>query len=330
MQRLPSGLSRTGLLAVSVLCALGWSSAAVAQAERKRASYGEWASSISAARVAQASTAIADITVAAGKAYWVESRPTEGARYVVVTLDAAGALRELTPPAFSARTRVHEYGGTPYVVRGDTLYFSNWSDQRLYAQKAGSMPAPLTPAGYRYADCTVDPSGPRLFCVREDHSSPGEPRNAIVAVSLEQGGAGAVLFEASDFVAYPRVSADGHRLAWISWNHPDMPFDGTTLHVGDLDGGALARGVVVAGSRTESVVEPAWDRDGTLYFMSDRSGWWNLYRWDGRRVRPVVALEAEFATPLWRLGQANSPSRVTAGRCSVTACKRAIDSRCSI
>ena len=272
---------------------------------KRRAPFGTWVSPISAAEVARSAIALYDIRVAAGRPYWVETRPADGGRRVVVTLDEAGKVLELTPPEFNARTRVHEYGGTPYVLRGDTLYFSNWSDQRLYRQKPGAPPQALTPAGYRYADCVADPVASRLFCIREDHSGGGEPKNSIVAVSLQHPGAGTVLYGASDFAAYPRVSADGRRLAWIAWNHPNMPWDATTLYVGELVGDGLAGITALAGGKNESVIEPAWDSDGALYFLSDRSNWWNLYRWRGQQIEEILPIAAELAAPLWFVGQAN-------------------------
>ncbi len=135
--------------------------------------------------------------------------------------------------------------------------------------------------------------------------APGEAKNAIVSVPVTGGSAGTVLFGDSDFVGYPRLSPDGKRLAWIAWNHPDMPWDATTLHVADLVGDRLENLQTVAGGPRESVLEPAWDADGTLYFVSDRSDWWNLYRWNGQRVEPVLPLEAEVGSPLWVLGQSN-------------------------
>ena len=301
---------------------------------KKQAPYGTWHSPLAAADLASSAISLNYVQVAAvqvpdgqvseGIPYWVESRPAEGGRNVVVTSAAGGALRELTPAGFNARTRVHEYGGTPYVMSRGMLYFSNFTDQRLYLQRPGETPVALTPAGYRYADFEFDSSGRRLFCVREDHTGGGEPKNAIVLLDVTAGGgsgtsaasgtldasaAGKVLFDGSDFVGYPRVSPDGRRIAWIAWNHPDMPWDTTTLYVANLTpGSGLSDITAVAGDRSaaeESVVEPRWDLDGTLYFLSDRSNWWNLYRYQDGRVAPVFSFEAEIASPLWTLGQSN-------------------------
>jgi len=267
--------------------------------------FGTWPSPIAAADLARSSVTLTYVRALHGVPYWLESRPNEQGRYVIVTPDAAGGFTELTPAGFNARTRVHEYGGVPYTLQRDAIYFSNFADQRLYVQRAGAEPVALTPEGYRYADSELDPSGTLLFCVREDHTGAGEPRNAIVAVPTAGGSAGTVLFGESDFVAYPRVSVDGKRLAWIAWNHPNMPWDATSLYVADLVDGRLEGITRVAGDADESVLEPAWDTDGTLYFISDRSDWWNLYRWTGAQVEPVLTLEAEIGGPLWVLGLSN-------------------------
>jgi hypothetical protein len=220
-----------------------------------------------------------------------------------VTGDEDG-WREITQDTFNVRTRVHEYGGAAYVVVGDTLYFSNFSDQRLYAQTADGAPIPLTPKGFRYADCVAGPDG-GLIGVREDHSDPANVKNAIVALDAGPDDAGRVLFGDSDFVAYPRVSPDGRRLAWMAWDHPNMPWDDTRLYVAGLGSEGLKDLAVIAGGGAESVMEPQWDEDGSLLFLSDRSGFWNLYVYNGSTTHPVFPAPAEFAGPLWALGQAN-------------------------
>lgn len=289
----------------SVPLALSRMVVAAMKPEVRSAPFGAWESPISAAQLAQSAVDLADVRVADGKVYWVERRPAEAGRYVVVTPKKAGGIDELTPAGFNGRTRVHEYGGSAYAVSGGDVYFSNFADQRLYRYTPGGALTALTPEGYRYADCVVDAERARIFCVREDHTGPGEPANAIVVLSVHGGDKGRVLFGQSDFVAYPRVSPDGSRLTWIAWNHPDMPWDATTLYVADLEGNNLANVRKAAGGGNEAVIEPNWDLDGTLYFTSDRSDWWNLYRWRDGKVEAVTAMQAELASPLWRLGQAN-------------------------
>jgi dipeptidyl aminopeptidase/acylaminoacyl peptidase len=293
------------------------------------APHGAWASPLSPARLATASAAIGQARAHAGRLYWTETRPAEGGRIVLLSLGPDGRANEVTPPGFSVRTRVHEYGGLAFLHAGDRLLFANDADQRLYRLDDGEPPQPVTPPGLRYADGAATADGRRAFFVREDHRAAGEPRNEIVALDPAGSSAGTVLFGGSDFVAFPRPSADGERLAFISWNHPQMPWDATQLHVGRLVGDELRDLQVVAGGAGESMIEPRWDADGTLYFLSDRSGWWNLYRWrDGEvaAVAPMAAelLAAETGGPLWALGQ-SSYVLTGDGRALVCVCRNARD-----
>jgi dipeptidyl aminopeptidase/acylaminoacyl peptidase len=271
----------------------------------KQAPFGTWHSPLAAADLASSAIALNYVAILEKTPYWVESRPAEGGRSVIVTSTGGGAVKELTPQGFNVRTRVHEYGGMPYALARDAVYFSNFADQRVYAHRHGSEPVALTPAGFRYADYELDTGGKRLFCVREDHTGSGEPKSTLVAIDTATGGAGKVLFDASDFVAFPRLSGDGRRLAWIAWNHPDMPWDATTLYVANLTDAGLSGITAITRGVEESVLEPRWDADGTLYFVSDRSNWWNLYRYRNGQVSPVLALEAEIGGPLWVLGQSS-------------------------
>ena len=208
------------------------------------------------------------------------------------------------------RTRVHEYGGAPFIAVGDTVYYSQLSDQRLYELKRGGTPTPVTPPNYRYADCIAVPGAQnqRPHCCACAKITPILPMYATpwCGCLCPLAVAGEVLFAGSDFVSYPRLSADGRRLAFITWNHPNMPWDGTELKVAELTATGLKPAVVVAGGAAESVLEPQWDGDGTLYFMSDRSGFWNLYaRCAPAGARAIWPRAAEFAAPLWSFGQSN-------------------------
>ena len=272
----------------------------------KQTPYGTWHSPLGASDLAGSSITLNYVQVADGVPYWIESRPADGGRNVLVTSDAAaGSVRDLTPAGFSARTRVHEYGGRPYAIGRDVTFFSNFADQRVYAQRAGQAPAALTPEGYRYADYELDQTGTLLFCVREDHTGSGEPRNSLVALDTRTNGPGTVLFDKSDFVAFPRVSPDGRRIAWIAWNHPDLPWDATTLYVANLSGGKLSGITALTSGSRESVIEPRWGAAGSLYFLSDRSNWSSLYRYQDNRVASVLSIEAEIGSPLWTLGQSS-------------------------
>jgi dipeptidyl aminopeptidase/acylaminoacyl peptidase len=271
----------------------------------KQAPYGTWHSPLAAADLARSAIALNYVQVHNGRPYWIESRPAEGGRNVLMSMTADGTTQELTAPGFNARTRVHEYGGTPYAVGRDEIYFSNFVDQRVYVQRPGAAPVALTPDGYRYADYEFDKAGGRLFCVREDHTASGEPKNTVTVLDIPGVGPGTVLFGKSDFVAYPRVSPDGRRIAWIAWNHPDLPWDATTLYVANLTSRGLSGITALTSGTRESVLEPRWDTDGALYFVSDRSNWWNLYRYKDNHINTALALEADVSSPLWTLGQSS-------------------------
>jgi dipeptidyl aminopeptidase/acylaminoacyl peptidase len=264
--------------------------------------YGAWASPISAASLAEGMIGLADLRVADGRLYWLENRPAEGGRLVLMSL-VGGQTRQVTPEGFNVRTRVHEYGGAAYLVTQGRVWFSHFRDQKLYLQTGDAAPEPLTPDGYRYADAVPAPGG-GLIAVREDHTDSAEVKNAIVRLSGEAGDAGRVLYGDADFVAYPRVSPDGKRLAWIAWDFPAMPWDATRLYVADLGPEGLSNRRTIAGGADVSALEPQWAEDGALTWISDESGFWNLYT-DAGAPRPLLPRQAEFAGPLWGLGQAN-------------------------
>jgi dipeptidyl aminopeptidase/acylaminoacyl peptidase len=239
-------------------------------------------------------------------AYWMEGRPNDGGRPTIVRCDLRSRRTEdITGAPFHPRSRVHEYGGGDFVVGDGCVYFANDDDQRLYRQQPQRAPTAITPAGkQRYADATFDRQRRRLVCVCEDHDETlAEPRNALVCIDAENGGNPRVLVSGADFYASPRISPDGSRLAWLAWNHPNMPWDGSEVWLADVDTeGRVHRPRHVAGGPCESIVQPEWSPDGTLYFLSDRSGWWNLYRERDGRLQSVHELDAEFAEPQWALG----------------------------
>ncbi|HEV2363928.1 MAG TPA: prolyl oligopeptidase family serine peptidase [Caulobacteraceae bacterium] len=270
------------------------------------APFGTWASPISAARLADAGSDLADLRADGGDLFWIETRPKERGRQVLMMARGGdpAMVRQLTPEGFNVRTRVHEYGGAPFLASDGKVWFANFGDQRLYLQRDGLAPVPLTPEGYRFADTAPGREG-ALLAVREDHTDPAQVRNGIVALSGAPGEAGTILFDEADFVAYPRLSRNGAGLAWMAWDHPNMPWDDTALFVAEFDGARLAGVRQIAGGPGESAMEPQWAPDRTLYFLSDRSGFWNLYAWRDGDVVPVLVKRAEFGGPLWTLGQAN-------------------------
>jgi len=269
------------------------------------APYGSWRSPILSDLIVAGTIGLEQIALDGEDIYWVELRPTEGGRNVIVRRTPDGRLSDMTPAPFNARTRVHEYGGGAFAVLDGTVYFSNLGDQRLYRQRPGGIPEPLTPpVDRRYADAVADPRRGRLICVREDHTIPtSQPINTLVSVPLTPGREDRVLVAGNDFYASPRLSPDGSHLAWLTWNHPRMPWDGTELWVALVRAdGTLGPAELVAGGVEESVQQPQWSPGGILHFISDRSGWWNLYRWRGGPSEPLCPRAAEFGEPPWTLG----------------------------
>ena len=268
---------------------------------REERPYGSWESPLTAARVTAGALRLDQIHLDGNDVYWVEGRASEGGRSVVVKMTPDGATSDVTPAGFNVRSRVNEYGGAAYTVDRGTIYFSNFDDQRVYQQAPGKAPIALTPPGFFYADYRVAPHHKRLVAVREDHSQgDAEPPSTIVSIDCDRSGAGDVLVAGADFYSDPIVSPDGKSLAWIQWNHPNMPWDGTELWRAGINAdGSLGARERVAGGASESIFQPEWSPDGTLYFVSDRSGWWNLYRQSGAAIEPLHVMEAEFGKPQW-------------------------------
>jgi dipeptidyl aminopeptidase/acylaminoacyl peptidase len=264
--------------------------------------YGSWPTPITAALVVEATVRLGGAVADGSDVWWSEGRPAEGGRTVIVRRRPDGSCEDVLAPPWNARTAVHEYGGGAWLVRDGVLWFSEWSDQRLYRVAPSQVPQPVTPPpivarGDRYADGDLSPDGAWLACVRERHHGDGtEAANEIVSLAAG-GGEPDVIVAGPDFVASPRWSHDGQALCWIEWDHPNMPWDSTRLLV-RRDGAD----VVVAGQTGDSVLQPVWEPDGSLLFLSDRTGWWNLYRWNGRDVETVIEIDGEIGEPQWVFG----------------------------
>jgi dipeptidyl aminopeptidase/acylaminoacyl peptidase len=277
----------------------------------KSAPYGSWKSPITSDLIVAKSIGLSEIRLDGGSVYWLESRPNEAGRYVVAGRLPGGEV-DVIPQPFNTRTRVHEYGGGAWTVAGGTLYFSNDSDQRLYRLDQGAAePLPITPVGaFRYADGAIDLRRSAWIGVREDHTEPGrEPQNTIVRipVNVSDRSAAQVLASGHDFYSSPRLSPDGRWLAYLAWDHPRMPWVGTTLYALPLDADGMPAGkpMTIAGGERESVFQPEWTPDGAaLIFVSDRTGWWNLYRCglDTLKSEALAPMEAEFGQPQWVFG----------------------------
>jgi len=284
----------------------------------------------------------------------VELRPSEGGRNVVVRRSPDGDIRDVTPPGWNVRTLVHEYGGGASLVRGGSLFFSSFDDQRIYRQDEGDEPRPLTespdrPRADRFADFTITPDGRLLVCVRERHLQSGEVVNDLVCLPAG-GGTPIRLTGGRDFYSSPRVRPDGREIAWLEWDHPQMPWDGTELMTATLErsaddgGGGPAGGTstpavrlldvrCVAGGPAESVLQPDWDAQGRLHLISDRSGWWNLYRCEELRptaterstLQPIDDRPVEQAKPAWVFGL-RSYGFLADGRVAMTSSHDGLDS----
>ena len=276
------------------------------------ASYGSWRSPITAELIVKGSIGLGQIEVEGDNIYWTEGRPAEGGRSAIVHRDPTGIITDLIPAPFNARSRVHEYGGGSLAVDQGVVYFVNFADQRIYSVETKSIanseidsetktPMPLTPTGnYRYADLVIDRPRQRLMAVREDHSLEGEPINTLVAIDLTNGSHQQILASGQDFYSSPALSPDGKHLAWLTWQHPDLPWYNTQLWVAAFDeAGNLAQPQLVAGGKDESIFQPEWGADGSLYFVSDRSNWWNLYCWQQGEITPICEMAAEFGLPQW-------------------------------
>jgi dipeptidyl aminopeptidase/acylaminoacyl peptidase len=271
------------------------------------AEYGTWRSPITAERVTAAQLGLTQPNLDRGIAYWLESRPEEGGRNVLVRKIGGGPQQDLSPLPFNVRTRVHEYGGGAYGVRDGVVVLANYADQRVYRLDAAGGLCPLTPesgGSLRYADFELDLGRNRALAVREDHRAGGEPVNAIVAIGLEgDADEGRLLVGGHDFFSSPRLSPDGQSMAWLTWDHPDMPWDATSLWRAEIGPeGELQEVRRLAGSGREAIVQPHWGPDDALYFVSDGSGFWNIYRAQGDSNQPVRLMSAEFAGPAWAFG----------------------------
>jgi dipeptidyl aminopeptidase/acylaminoacyl peptidase len=270
----------------------------------KVAPYGSWKSPITSDLIVAGSVGLGGITWDGADIYWLEMRPSEGGRNAIVRRTPDGKIADVTPRDFNVRTRVHEYGGGSFAIADGTIYFSNFADQRIYRQTLDGQPEPITPEGaMRYADYILDKERGRLIAVREDHRGEGEPVNTIVSINLHNSEDIQILVSGNDFYANPRLSADGKQLCWITWNHPNMPWDGTELWVASVqEDGSLLKAELIDGGPNISIFQPEWSEDGSLYFVSDRTGWWNLYKFQRETEMPLCEMAAEFGLPQWVFG----------------------------
>ena len=263
--------------------------------------FGTWPSPISAELITKAAPSLNFIQSQSDKLYWVEGRPWDAGRSVIMSRDSAGNIKDLLPSPFSHYSKVHEYGGMAYAADQAHLYFVNAADQCVYQLDLNSddTPKAITSPGLRFADLVIDTAHQRLIAVGEKHHDDHEPENFIAAINIATGDI-SILASGADFYAYPRISPDGQQLCWIQWQHPNMPWDSTQLWCGKLTAADLNDKKIVAGAdNNEAIFQPSWAPDNQLYYVSDKNNWWNICRANGE---PVLSKDAEFATPLWQFG----------------------------
>ena len=271
--------------------------------------YGSWPSPVSAELITRAAPGLNFVQSHEQCLYWVESRPWDAGRCVIMQRNEQDKIIDLLPSPFSHHSSVHEYGGMAYTIHDAYLYFVNAADQRIYRQHLDTLGTPIaiTQKGpWRFADLIVDAQHQRLIAVCEEHQDQQEAENYLVTIALNDDRASIKKLQSgADFYAYPRLSPDQTRLCWIQWSHPNMPWDSSELCLANLSQTGISKPRVVAGSQAdEAIFQPHWSPDNNLYFVSDKTNWWNIYRFDGSKNIPVLALDGEFATPLWQFGMA--------------------------
>ena len=280
------------------------------------ARYGSWRSPITADLLAKTGVSLSHVRVSGDDVLWVEGRPQEAGRAVIVRRSPNGTVEDLIGKEFNARSRVHEYGGGAVFVHAGVVFFTNFADQRVYRFVPGESPHPIvpesSPAGsVRYADLHTNDSHELLFGVRESHKKDGEPSNDLVCLCPQGSKPPHAVAQGNDFYSNPRVNPDGSKLAWLAWDHPNMPWDGSELWVADLSSdGELTNQRRVAGGETESIFQPEWSPEGVLHFVSDRNGWWNLYALTqdeekgdpGSSAVALAPIEGEFGYAQWVFG----------------------------
>lgn len=267
--------------------------------EKKERPYGFWESPITAELITKGTKGFGDAHLEGDTPYWVEMRPEEKGRCALVKQNPDSSIEEVIPSQYSVRTRVHEYGGAPFAIKDGIVYFINDKDQCLYAVEEGIV-RQVTKPGIRFAD--LHPCASGLVAVAEKHlDKQAEPENCLAHIDTNTGEVSTIA-QGCDFYAYPTLSHDETKIAFICWNHPNMPWDGTELYSADFIQGRIEHATKIAGGEKTSIFQPRWSSDGKLYYISDESGWWNLYCFDGSNYLNLLEMEAEFGTPLWNLG----------------------------
>lgn len=273
--------------------------------QRISAAYGSWVSPLGAAEVYGSASAIGELQSVGDAIYFSESSPAEGGKVGIKRLEKDGSITSVVAPAFGIGSRVHEYGGGDFLGIGQSLFVTKGQDQLFYRIAPNQEALALTPNGTRHGECISYPKGSRIICVREDHRQPGEPKASLVTINLNFSGEGDIFVDGHDFISSPAINADNTQLAWITWEHPNMPWDNTQLWLGDLNRkGQLTNIRQIAPERKGALMQPLFSPGGVLYFIADYDNWWNLYRLDANgSIEQVTQLKAEIGGPAWKLGQ---------------------------
>ncbi|WP_422066932.1 S9 family peptidase [Shewanella algae] len=273
--------------------------------QRISAAYGSWVSPLGAAEVYGSASAIGELQSVGDAIYFSESSPAEGGKVGIKRLEKDGSITSVVAPAFGIGSRVHEYGGGDFLGIGQSLFVTKGQDQLFYRIAPNQEALALTPNGTRHGDCISYPKGSRIICVREDHRQPGEPKASLVTINLNFSGEGDIFVDGHDFISSPAINADNTQLAWITWEHPNMPWDNTQLWLGELNRkGQLTNIRQIAPERKGALMQPLFSPGGVLYFIADYDNWWNLYRLDANgSIEQVTQLKAEIGGPAWKLGQ---------------------------
>ncbi len=271
--------------------------------------FGSWDSPVTAELITQGGLRLGEVRVDGSDTYWLEGRPEESGRHVVVRRTPDGSVIDINPTPFNARNAVHEYGGASFAVQDGVIYFTNWDDQRIYSVTEGGVPVAITAEpdidqGDRYADLVLSNDSNWILCVRERHFENEEADNELVAVKTDGSGEVNILASGYDFYSSMRQSPSGDRVCWLSWNHPDMPWDGCELWVADFNSvsGSVSNERNVAGDRSTSIVQPEWGPDGTLVFITDESGWWNLAKLENGISSSILSEKSDHGGPAWQFG----------------------------
>ncbi|MEC7837227.1 MAG: S9 family peptidase [Chloroflexota bacterium] len=270
-----------------------------------KSNYGSWESEITPQKIIEGGLRFSEIRSNGSEVYFLEGRPEEAGRYVIVKQNSAGEIEDLIPENFNSRNAVHEYGGGSFAVGKKNIYFTNWDDQRIYVVKGKNTSAltiePPFEKSIRYSDLTLSYDEEWIYCVRETHFEKGEAKNELVAISTTKNQT-IVLCTGRDFYSSPRINPINNEICWLEWDHPNMPWDGTELFIGNFDSNGLSEKKFIDGSKNISIIQPEWSESGELIYISDESGWWNLKKYSDNKKSTILDEETDHGEPSWNFG----------------------------